>query len=160
MKQLLAFALAAACLNGTAAEEGAVWSTAVATRPSDGHRIIHRYRSEFGPSFTRSSYPERIVITWNYQSVEGMPSRAERESMDRMEDLLAPYVEQASISVLVWVSTGEGVREWVYYAKSKDEFMNKVDEALRGHHRFPVQFKLWKDPQWTRYDESKGQVRN
>jgi hypothetical protein len=137
----------------SAAEEGAVWSTAVATRPSDGHRIIHRYRSEFGSSFKRSAYPDRVVIAWRFKSGNGMPSAADVEAMDRMEDLLAPHVEQTSLAILALVSTGEGLREWVYYTKSQSEFMAKMNEALQGRPRLPVEIDLWKDPQWTRYEE-------
>jgi hypothetical protein len=146
-------------ITGNAAEEGAVWSTAMATRPSDGHRIVYRYRSEFGPSFKRSAYPDRVIIAWSYKSENGMPSKAERESMDRMEDLLAPYVEQTSLSTLTLVSTGEGLREWVYYTASQSEFMAKVNLALRGHPRFPLEIDLWKDPEWKRYEEFKRTIK-
>lgn len=135
-----------------------MWATAISTRPSDGHRIIYRYRSEFGPSFKRSLYPDRVVIAWSYKSVQGMPSKPEHKSMDQLEDLLAPYVEQASLSTLVLVSTGEGLREWVYYTKSQKEFMAKVNEALRGLPRFPIEIDLWKDPEWTRYEEFRTTV--
>lgn len=160
MKRLLVATFAAmVCATGSgAAEEGAVWSTAISTRPSDGHRIIYRYRSAFGPSFKRSLYPDRVIISWAYQSAEGMPSRPEREAMDRMEDLLAPYVEQTGLSTLVLVSTGEGLREWVYYAKSQEEFMAKVNQALRGLPRFPIDIDLWKDAEWKRYEEFSSRV--
>jgi hypothetical protein len=158
MKRLLIATVAVMIWSVGSAEDGAVWSTAVATRPSDGHRIIYRYRSEFGPSFKRSAYPDRVVIAWSYKSTNGMPSTAERESMDRMEDLLAPHVEQSSLSVLSLVSTGEGLREWVYYTKSQGEFMAKVNVALRGHPTFPVEIDLWRDPEWTRYEEFKRNV--
>jgi hypothetical protein len=160
MKRTL-FAVIAAmfCTASNASEEGAVWSTAVATRPSDGHSIIYRYRSEFGPSFNRSLYPDRVIVSWAYQSESGMPSRAERESMDRMEDLLAPHVEPAAVSTLVLVSTGEGLREWVYYANSKEEFMARMNKALQGLPRFPVEVDLWKDAEWTRYETFKQGVR-
>lgn len=70
-----------------------------------------------------------------------------------MEDLLAPYVEQTSLSVLTLVSTGEGEREWVYYTRSQNEFMAKMNQALLGYPRFPVEVTLWNDPEWSRYEE-------
>lgn len=136
-----------------------MWSTAIATRPSDGHQIVYRYRSEFGPSFKRALYPDRVIISWTYQSASGMPSRTEHESMDRMEDLLTPHVAQASLSILALVSTGEGLREWVYYTKSKEEFMANVNKALRGVPRFPVEIDLSKDPEWQRYEIFRSGVR-
>lgn len=154
MKRILfGISIAMMCIVNSAADDQAMWSTAVATRPSDGHRIIYRYRSEFDRTFKRSSYPDRVTIAWSYKSTSGMPSKTERESMDRMEDLLSPYVEQTSLSTLVLVSTGEGLREWVYYTKSQDEFMAQVNKALQGLPRFPVEIDLWKDPEWKRYEE-------
>jgi hypothetical protein len=159
MKRLLiAITVAMMFIANSSADDQAVWSTAVATRPSDGHRLIYRYRSEFGRSFKRSSYPDRVSIAWTYKSADGMPSKAERESMDRLENLLAPYVEQTSLSMLVLVSTGEGLREWVYYSKSQNDFMARVNEALRGLPRFPVEIDLWKDPEWKRYEAFKSTV--
>jgi hypothetical protein len=165
MKRALIAAIAAVfCVPCIAAEkipaeEGAVWSTAIATRQSDGHRIVYRYRSEFGPTFERSRFPDRVIISWHYKSESGMPATAERESMDGMEDLLAPRVEQDAVSVLVLVSTGEGLREWVYYARSKEEFMGRMNKALQGLPRFPIEVDLWKDAEWSRYDSFKKGVR-
>lgn len=148
---LIAVIAALSCSAGIASEEGAVWSTAIATRPTDGHRVVYRYRSEFGPSFNRALYPDRVIIAWHFKSESGMPATAERESMDRMEDLLAPHVEQNAVATLVLVSTGDGLREWVYYARSKEEFMARMNKALQGLPRFPIDVDLWKDPEWTRY---------
>ncbi|HEX8884415.1 MAG TPA: DUF695 domain-containing protein [Noviherbaspirillum sp.] len=158
-RAFLAVIAAMFCTAGTASEEGAVWSTAIATRPSDGHVIVYRYRSEFGPSFKRSLYPDRVVIAWAYKSESGMPSTAERESMDEMENLLAPHVEQDAVATLALVSTGEGLREWVYYAASKEEFMARMNKALQGLPRFPVEIDLWRDAEWTRYETFRQGVR-
>lgn len=141
------------------AEEGAVWSTAIATRPSDGHRIVYRFRSEFRPAFQRTQYPDRVILIWRYESSQGMPSTSERELMDQMEDLLTPHVEQQGVSSLVIVSTGEGLREWIYYARSQQEFMAKLNEALHGVPRFPIEIDLWSDPEWKRYEEFCSSIR-
>jgi hypothetical protein len=148
---LLTAATLACCAH--AAEDEAVWSTAVTTRTSDGHRIIYRYRDEFGPSFKRSEFPDRVIIVWRYKSSTGMPATAEGKSMDRFEDLLAPHVETPKVSFLVIVSTGENLREWTYYTRSKEKFMSEMNEALRNVPRFPVEITLWTDPEWKVYEE-------
>jgi hypothetical protein len=141
-----------------ATEGRAEWSTAVATRPSDGHRMVYRYRSEFNQSFKRSSFPDRVTIAWHYKSSNGMPVATEREAMDRLEDLLSPHVEQPSFSSLVIVSTGENLREWTYYTRSQQEFLAKVNEALRNAPRFPIEIDLWKDPEWKAYEDFRRSV--
>lgn len=142
-----------------ATEQGNVWATAIATRPSDGHRIVYRYQSDFAPGFERARFPDRVVIAWAYDSDSGMPSKPEREAMDRLEDLLAPYVEQPALSNLALVSTGEGLREWTYYTRSQDEFMAKLNEALARLPRFPIEIDLAKDPRWERYDAFRSTLR-
>lgn len=146
-------------VGACAAEEGAVWSTAVATRPSDGHRIIYRYRSEFAKSFKRSAFSDRVIIVWRYNSYSGMPSVTERESMDRLEDLLAPLVEEPQFSSLVIVTTGENVREWTYYTRSQKEFMASVNQALRDEPRFPIEINLLRDPEWKAYDKFRRSIK-
>ena len=148
---LLTAATLTCCVH--AAEDGAVWSSAVATRASDGHRIVYRYRDGFGPSFKRSEFPDRVIIVWRYKSPAGLPATVEGKSMDRFEDLLAPYVETPSVSHLVIVSTGDNLREWTYYTRSKEKFMAKMNEALRNDPRFPVEITLWTDPEWKVYEE-------
>jgi hypothetical protein len=154
MKRLLILIVTTILTVGVhAAENEAVWSTAIQTRPSDGHRIVYRYRSEFPQSFKRTSFPDRVIITWRYNSSNGMPVVTERESMDRLEDLISPRVEEPSFSSLVIVSTGENLREWTYYTKSKQEFMSRVNEALKDVPRFPIEIHLWNDPEWKTYEQ-------
>jgi hypothetical protein len=159
-RALLAVLAAMLCTASSASGQETAWATAVATRPSDQHRIIHRYRIEFPPSFQRSLYPDRVIIAWTYPSDSGMPSTAEREAMDRMEDLLEAHVEKDGLATLVLVSTGEGLRAWVYYTRSREAFMAKMNEAFRGLPRFPIEVDLWNDPKWERYESFKAGVRN
>jgi len=159
MKRMLAGLLSAFSVSASAAaEDDAVWSTAVATRSSDGHRIIYRYRSEFDSRFKRSKYPDRIIISWKYDSPDGMPPKAQHDSMDRLEHSLAPFVERPNVATLVIVSTGEGIREWIYYATSNDKFMSKLNEALHGQPRLPIEIDLWTEPTWERYEQIRNGV--
>jgi hypothetical protein len=66
-----------------------------------------------------------------------MPSFEERQQMDELEDLLKPKVETGGLSTLVLVSTGENLREWIYYTRSEGEFM-QLNVALRGRPRHPI----------------------
>ncbi|GGP19375.1 DUF695 domain-containing protein [Silvimonas iriomotensis] len=140
------------------ADSKEAWAVATATRPSDGHKIIYRYRATFGPGFSKSQYPERITVSWLYPTTSGMPSHDDSIAMGQMEDLLAPVTDTGSLSYLALVTTGEGVREWVFYAKSRTQFMQQLNAALQGHPRFPVEIDLQSDPKWTRYEEIVGRM--
>ena len=59
--------------------------------------------------------------------------------MDAMEDLLTAAVEADGFSSLALVSTGEDLREWIYYTKSEDGFLARLNRALGGHPAFPIE---------------------
>jgi hypothetical protein len=80
--------------------------------------------------------------------------------MDRMEDLLEPHVEKDGLATLVLVSTGEGLREWVYYTRSREAFMARMNAAFKDLPRFPIEIDLWADPKWERYESFKAGVQN
>ena len=56
--------------------------------------IIFRFVKEFRAGFKKSSLPDRVILVWRYESESGLPASAEREAMDRLEDLLSPVVEK------------------------------------------------------------------
>lgn len=61
--------------------------------------------------------------------------------------------------VLALVSTGEGLREWIFYARSESSFMDKLNQGLRGGPRFPIEIHAAPDPTWTTYQTFKQGIR-
>ncbi len=49
---------------------------------------------------------------------------------------------------VVHVYTGAGIREWCYYAKSYDQFMEDINRMLAGKPRFPIQILHNRDAIW------------
>jgi hypothetical protein len=129
-----------------------VWATATSTHPTNGRMIVFRFIKEFSPGFNRTSQPDRVIIVWKYQSDNGMPTSAERQRMDAMEDSVQPVVEQDNFATLSLVSTGENLREWTYYVKSRSEFMARFNKALTGLPTLPIEVHAATDPNWTMYD--------
>jgi hypothetical protein len=129
------------------------WGTATSKNNETGRVIIFRYISDFSPGFDRSNQPVRAIIVWKYKGTNGMPVPRERERMDAMEDLLGPVLEADGFSTLALVSTGEEVREWIYYAKSEDGFFARVNQALGGQPPFPIEIHISADPKWSNYQE-------
>ena len=150
-KLLVAVVAAVVAVAGMAAETGAVWATATSTRPSDGHAVVYRVVKEFAPGFEQSALPMRFTFLWRYESSTGMPAPSERESMDRMEDLISSRLSSTGTAALVLVSTGEGIRRWIYYAKSKEAFVAELERALSPAPRFPVELHVAEDRDWSSY---------
>lgn len=77
--------------------------------------------------------------------------------MDLLEDTLKPVLDQ-DFATLALVSTGEDLREWIYYAKSEDEFMARLNFAFAGMPPFPVEIHIAHDPKWETYQQFKTGV--
>ncbi|MFC3530640.1 DUF695 domain-containing protein [Vogesella facilis] len=154
MKRNLTLISGALFLGASAASVAAtavdVWATAVSTQAVTGRQVIFRFAKTFHQGFQTSDFPLRVILVWQYQSESGMPSTAEREDMDRMEDLLQSYV--GSSSILALVSTGENMREWVFYARSEEQFLMLLNMALADAPHFPIEIHAAPDPDWFTYE--------
>ena len=151
---LVAFTMAIASAISAAPYDGdaVAWATATSTHATNGRVIIFRFAKDFRPGFDKASLPDRVILVWRYEADSGMPSIAEREAMDRLEDLLAPRIERSGFAMLALVSTGENLREWIYYAKSEVEFLQALNSALKEQARFPIEIHAAPDPSWSTYE--------
>jgi hypothetical protein len=152
MKFLLILALLVASMGDAIAQNDRSWALFESKKQGSDRAIVFRYAKTFAPSFQRAMYPDRVILVWKYSSESGMPVIAERERMDRLEDLILPAVEEKAQSVLVLVSTGEGFREWIYYTKSASVFVEKLNETLKTSPRFPIEIHAAPDPTWSTYE--------
>ena len=137
-----------------------IWATAISTNEHNGRRIIFRFAKELTPGFDRASQPVRLIIVWKYQSESGQPLAEEHQRMNLLEDALESALNQGRGSAtLALVSTGEGLREWTYYARSEDEFMARLNFAFAGMPEFPIEIHPAFDPDWEVYEEFKAGIR-
>lgn len=131
------------------------WGTAVSKNERDGTTLVYRFAKEFAKGFRRSSQPRRVVIQWKYTGDKGKPANSEIELMNQLEDTLTPVVSSDGLATLAVVSTGNDLREWIYYAKSETEFLERMNKALAGKPRFPIQVVAVADPKWISYEDLK-----
>jgi hypothetical protein len=136
-----------------------LWSTAISTNASNGREIVFRFANVFRPAFDRASQPIRIIITWKYHSATGQPEREEHQQMIQFEDVLGPVLDRGGFATLALVSTGENLREWIYYAQSEGGFAARFDYAFAGRSAFPIEINSAHDPQWQTYEEFRAGVR-
>jgi hypothetical protein len=129
------------------------WS--VATSEVDGKPLIFRIRTAL-PAFARQEeFPHLLAVAWPYESPaeHGMPSDEVVDRMSRLEDLLVEAFEGAGQAFLTVVATGNGVREWQWYARDPDGVMALVNDALGESEPFPVEFSIQDDPDWAGYSQ-------
>lgn len=75
--------------------------------------------------------------------------------MNRLEDALESILNEDGFATLALVSTGEGLREWTYYAQSENEFMSRLNYAFAGMPAFPIEIHSAHDPGWDVYERFK-----
>jgi len=136
-----------------------IWATALSTNRDNGRKIIFRYAKEFSANFDRGSQPFRIIIVWKYQSEAGQPLAEDLQLMNLLEDTLEAVLKDDSFATLALVSTGENLREWIYYAKSDAEFEVRFDYALDGMPAFPIEIHIASDPTWDTYQRFKADIK-
>jgi Family of unknown function (DUF695) len=134
------------------------WATAVSKHNENGRVITFRFAEEFHPEFDRTSQPDRIIIAWKYASETGQPMLTEHQRMNLLEDKLERLLAE-ECATLALVSTGENLREWVYYTRSEDEFMARLGEALAGT-TLPLEIYTAVDPTWNSYEAFKDHLRS
>ncbi len=125
----------------------------VYTAEDNGAPLIIRHRSNIPSSVTPSLYPHMIAISWRYKSENGMPSDAEKQSMDELEDAISNAVEPKQQGFLTVVVTGNEIREWQFYARSTEGFMGLLNGALANKPVYPIQLSLQSDPEWLAYKQ-------
>ena len=136
-----------------------VWGTATSTNPNQHSSIVYRYLKDFAKGFDQTTRPDRFTLVWKYKSSNGMPARKDRERMDEMEALLGPVLETDGFATLVLVSTGQGQREWTYYAQAEKDVLPHLNKALSGKARYPIEIHTEADPQWRTYRKFRARVK-
>jgi hypothetical protein len=157
MRPFVGAVLVAASCVALAAPPVEAWGMATARRPSDGWVMFYRFADRLGADIRKSEQPERVTITWRYSQSNGLPLVAERESMDKLEDVVESLTSKTA--ALVLVSTGNNRRQWVYYVKSAADFIEVVRKAQPESVEHPLEFESDIDPVWAYLDSFTRSVR-
>jgi len=124
------------------------WTTSE-TQTEDGLLSI-RNRAALPPPMKRAKLPHLILIGWGYEpdGEGGMPTAAELKQMAAFEAAVEKALDADGAGFPVASITGEGAREWRYYAADPDAFMDALNDALDGHPEYPIEFVAYDDPEW------------
>jgi hypothetical protein len=124
----------------------------VAQAETNGKPLLIRYRSERPQVVEASAFPFLLSATWTYQANEaGLPASEEIQLMDQFEDAVASALEASQTAYLMVILTGNGERAWLWYTRGEAEAMRQVNQALKGHKQYPVQFSVQEDRGWRAY---------
>jgi uncharacterized protein DUF695 len=122
-----------------------------ARNPETGQVAVFRARFAKPARSDLASLVWAIVIQWPYDGDQMPPAEvnAAQQSFEQAVDPLA----SSTHSELVHVSTGMGMKEWIFYARSREEFMDELNELLSGHPRYPIDIEFFEDPSWEVWED-------
>ena len=129
------------------------WATAISHQKDSDRKIVWRFAQHLRRGFDPSSQPDRIILAWKYSSKTGQPEPTEHRLMNLLEDALEPITEDGHVATLALVSTGEGLREWIFYARSAENFLDRLNTALAAQPAFPIEIHTASDPTWSTYTQ-------
>ena len=134
-----------------------VWSIVSVQHPETGEGAVLRVRFAKPGRPDLASLVWAIVIQWTYGG-EQMPPPEVNEAQLRFEAALDPLAS-SSHSELVHVSTGLGLKEWIFYARTREQFMDELNELLSGHPRYPIDIEFEEDPDWEVWEDAVKDLR-
>jgi len=123
-----------------------------ATGEEDGKPLIFRSIQSVPDGVKETEYPFLVSVYWPYTSENdgGMPDAATNEAQVDFEDALE-NLDGPGISHLMLVVTGNGRKEWHWYVKNVEDWMQQLNSALAGKPVFPIQIENSHQPAWSLY---------
>ncbi len=126
------------------------YSTAIATRPSDGWKIVHRFIDKLEQEEDKSRFPIRMTMIWQYDGNNGMPAKPQTTVLYQLEDDLMARVDNQRRGRLAQVSTGNNQRIWIYYVKSEADFRQLL-KPLTSKYQLELTINSAEDTQWQQH---------
>ena len=115
--------------------------------------LIVRFRNQAPAFASKTTFTFLLAVCWEYQAPNenGMPAPEDAQRMADLEELLEAGLESVQQAFLTVIVTGNGVREWQWYARDPERTMELVNKTLRHLEPFPIQFAFQADPEWEGY---------
>lgn len=129
------------------------WWTAPA-EAENGNLILVTGRRNMQNVRDTQKYIYRLEMTWTYEAdAKGMPDLETSTLMEKVQDAIEDCFMKDPTAVVTGIYTGDGLRNWVFYARSLHIFQRKINEVLSTFPELPLSFHAEEDPNWEEYDE-------
>lgn len=117
----------------------------------NGRPVIWRFVDEFPSAEERNHMAWLTVVSWKYDGDKnnGMPLPEVNQRVIQLEDALEGQVEAPNVCRHAFSRTGNNLKEFAFYVSSQDEFLARLNGALEGHDRYPIEITFYEDREWT-----------
>jgi hypothetical protein len=78
-----------------------------------------------------------------------MPTEETNVQMIELEDALSAAFENSSNATWAFNRTGNHLKEFAYYIGDRDSFIEKFNEVLSSHPRYPLEVTFYNDSTWS-----------
>jgi hypothetical protein len=94
-----------------------------------------------------------IKVRWSYEEAAGgFPGGDDRESMDEFEEAIDELTSDNGFSYLMLVTTGMGMKEWMFYTADEAAFMERFNDLLWEMPEYPIRVLHSPDEEWTEWE--------
>ena len=121
----------------------------------NGNSTIIRALARVPMAEQRAARPVLVSITWAYdgEATAGMPSRAVYDRIEGFESVLFAALDAGTAEGGDWATeaaaiTGNGARQWRFYAADAEDFIARFTTALAGETIYPIELEAVDDPDW------------
>lgn len=117
----------------------------------NGNTIFVTGRTDVDRFRKKPRYDIRIDVSFAYSG--NMPDDATAAVLEKVTDALVDTFKADPVAVLTGIYTGDGQRQWIFYAGSTHIFQRKFNEALNDLPTLPISMTAENDPHWEEYTE-------
>lgn len=128
------------------------WFTALSEN-EDGSITFISGRSGIDEFIKSGKMKQRVEVTWKYEAdAKGMPANdKEAQIMEAVEERLRKAMEKDKLAILTGIYTGQGKRDWIFIARNLNAFGERLNDALQGLPRLPIEIYAEDDPENEEY---------
>lgn len=123
-----------------------------------GKDVIVTGRDNLDKVRSSRKFPFLVRVSWQYRALtDGFPCEEDEVMMGRVHDALTETFHKDKTAYIVAVYTGDGRRDWVFYASNLNIFSKVFNRALADiEETLPLEFDAQSDPDWEEYEEMRG----
>ena len=114
------------------------WTVVQQAAADDGLHLLRVL--DVGVNFPFRNYPERFSILWEFAELDavGLTSAAELTRMKDFENALCAVMQVDHAALLVMVFTEPAHREFIWLARNKSAFQNRLNAAEGLGEKLPI----------------------
>lgn len=119
----------------------------------NGFPVLYRYIDQEPTPQKRAELPWLTVIAWAYDgsSRNGMPPEDVNARIVDLEERMEAGVEAEGLCEHAVSKTGNGLKELIYYVHDRESFSERLNAALAGQPRYPIEITFYHDPEWQEF---------